>query len=146
MLTILIVEDSEDDAFLLRRALDREGFKSSVQLVCDGRQAVKYLRGEGDYSDRHVHPFPDVVFTDLKMPGLDGFGVLKWLKSHPECKLLPTMVLTSSNEDEDINKAYGLGANAYLVKPGTLAELQKLVRTVHEFWNRCAKPNIPIAS
>ncbi len=139
MFTILLIEDSDDDAFLLQTALNREGIRSPVQWVKDGAQAVSYLKAEGSYADRAAFPFPNLIFTDLKMPQLDGFGVLQWLKQHPECSLLPVMVFSSSSDEGDIERAYRLGANAYVVKPGSLDKLQKTMRTAHEFWLQCAR-------
>ena len=122
MLNILLIEDSEDDAFLLDRAFNREGINSSFRRVHNGVQAISYLEGEGDYANRINSPFPGVIFTDLQMPEMDGFAVLHWLKTHPKCSVLPVMVFSSSNNDSDIEKSYRLGANAYLVKPSSLAE------------------------
>ncbi len=137
-LNILLIEDSDDDAFLLDRALNREGIPTSMRRVANGAQAVSYLEGHGDYSNRSASPFPNVIFTDLNMPVMDGFAVLHWLKQNPNCSLLPVMVFSSSNNDGDIEKAYRLGANAYLVKPSTLTELQAVVRVAHDFWKRCS--------
>ena len=129
----------------MRRAFEREQISSKISRVEDGRQAVRYLQGEAPYADRAVSPFPHVIFTDLKMPLMDGFEVLHWLRSHPKCSLLPTMVFSASAHDEDIEKAYRLGANAYLVKPGTLDALQRTVRQAHDFWIHCSKPRIYLA-
>jgi CheY-like chemotaxis protein len=142
MLNILLIEDSEDDAFLFERALNGEGISSSLRRVNNGVQAISYLEGEGRYGDRSKSPFPSVVFTDIHMPEMDGFAVLNWLKTHPKCSLLPVMVFSSSNNDGDIEKAYRLGANAYLVKPSSMGELQAVVRSAHDFWRRCARTEI----
>ncbi len=142
MFSILLIEDCDDDAFLLHKALEREGINSPVRRVENGKQAISYLQGEGSYSNRAAFPFPSVIFTDLKMPVLDGFGVLHWLKTHPECSVLPVMVFSASSDGADIERAYRLGANAYLVKPGALSELQRLVRTAHDFWLHCSKTKL----
>lgn len=139
VLNILLIEDSEDDAFLFERALKTEGIRGALQRVPNGEQAISYLEGDGAYSDRTKSPFPSVIFTDIHMPQMDGFGILNWLKSHPKCSLLPIMVFSSSNNRDDIEKAYRLGANAYLVKPTSMPELQAIVRVAHEFWKRCAR-------
>jgi CheY-like chemotaxis protein len=146
MLNILLIDDSEDDTFLLQRALDREKVPCFVRNVADGAEAVSYLEGKGRYADRAKSPFPNIIFTDLKMPKMDGFSLLSWLRKNPKCQLLPAMVLSSSAEETDIEKAYRLGANAYLVKPSSMAELQKLVRHAYEFWSACAKVTIKLAS
>jgi CheY-like chemotaxis protein len=142
MLKLLLIEDSEDDAFLLSRALDREQIRMSFKRVQNGDQAIRYLQGDGEYSNRDEFPFPNIIFTDLKMPGMDGFSILSWLKKHPQCQLLPTMVFTSSSNEKDVERAYHLGANAYLVKPNSISELQKLVRSAHEFWKNCRKAQV----
>jgi CheY-like chemotaxis protein len=138
MLNILLIEDTDDDAFLLERALNRDGIVSTLRRVVNGAQAISYLEGEGAYADRNTSLFPNVIFTDLNMPIMDGFSVLQWLKAHPKCSVLPVMVFSSSKNDSDIEKAYRLGANAYLVKPSSLPELQSVVRAAHDFWKRCA--------
>jgi CheY-like chemotaxis protein len=139
MLTILLIEDSEDDAFLFDRALNREGIESTVRRVDNGAEALSYLEGDGVYSDRGKSPFPTVIFTDIKMPVMDGFAVLEWLKKHPVCSILPVMVFSSSAIDSDIERAYRLGANAYMVKPNSLKDLRKMVKTAHDFWIQCSK-------
>jgi CheY-like chemotaxis protein len=142
MLNILMIEDEEADAIMLRRAFDREGLDSAIQVVTDGREGVRYILGEGDYSAREKFPFPQVVFVDLNMPVMTGFEVLRWMKENGTYDILPTMVFSSSNRREDIEEAYRLGANAYLVKPNSLSDLQKFARITHEFWTNCAKPDI----
>lgn len=142
-LTILIVEDQPDDVFLLKRALTREGINNPVHVVHDGKEAVDYFQGAGEFSDRSRFPFPSVIFSDLKMPRMDGFEVLEWLRNHPECSVIPIIILTSSKLEADIRKAYALGANAYLVKPSGLDELQAIVRDTYNFWSRCEKPPVP---
>jgi CheY-like chemotaxis protein len=142
-LTILLVEDDEDDAILLQNAFEREGIK---RIVRNGVQCIQYLEGEGDYADRESSPFPNVIFTDLKMPVMDGFDVLRWLRDHSRSFFVPAMVLTSSSDYGDIEKAYRLGANAYLVKPNSLPDLQKFIRTAHDFWKNCAKPTLRLSS
>lgn len=142
-LTILIIEDDEMDIGLLKTALRRAGVKDPVFVVNNGEEAIKYLRGEGQYHDRRQSPFLNVIFSDIKMPRLDGFGVLKWLRSHPECAVIPIIILSNSGEDIDVRRAYEMGANAYLIKPSTIQELQEMVKTAFEFWKWCAKPHIP---
>ena len=139
-LTILIIEDDPNDVVLLKRALNRENINNPVQVVNDGKEAVHYLQGEGKYHDRTHFPFPSVIFTDLKMPRMSGFDVLDWLKNHPECSVIPLIILTASKMEEDVRKAYQMGANAYLVKPSSIGELQEMVKTVYNFWALCEKP------
>jgi len=142
-LTILIIEDEANDVLLLKLALARSGIKNPIQIVTDGEEAIGYLRGAGKYHDRSRFPFPSIIFTDLKMPRMGGIEVLQWLRSHPECSVIPVIVLTASRLDADIRRAYEMGANAYLVKPTDIADLQEMVRTAYEFWAWCEKPMIP---
>jgi len=141
-LHVLIAEDSEDDVFILQTALRRAGITNPTQICRNGKEVIDYLKGEGPYSDREKHPFPRVLFIDLKMPVLTGFDVLRWLKGHPDCGVIPTIVLTSSNHARDIEEAYRLGANAYLVKPGRLDEFEKLLSLANSFWTACALPKL----
>jgi CheY-like chemotaxis protein len=141
-LTLLIVEDDPNDVILLRKALTREGINNATQVVNDGAEAIAYLEGREPYRDRSQFPFPSVIFTDLKMPRMDGFDVLCWLRAHPECSVMPVMILTASRIDADVRKAYQLGANGYLVKPNSLEDLQAMVRTAYEFWAWCEKPEV----
>ena len=100
------------------------GVEAPVQIVTDGEQVISYLRGEGSFADRQQFPFPGVIFLDIKMPRLGGFGVLEWVHKHPECHVIPTMMFSSSSHPDDVKRAYQLGANAYLVKPATISELE----------------------
>jgi CheY-like chemotaxis protein len=143
-LTILIAEDSEDDAYFLRRAMEKIGWKNPVQILTDGGEVMDYLKGDGQYEDRSRYPFPSVMFIDIKMPRVNGFEVLKWLKEHEQCKVVPTIVFSSSDEPEDIERAYQLGANAYFVKPATADKLERMLRCAYDFWGLCAKPRVPV--
>ncbi len=141
-LTILIAEDLPDDVQLLREALTRAGIRNPIQVVGDGQEAINYLCGAGPYADRCHHPLPSVIFTDLNMPRMNGFDLLQWLRAHPERSVVPVMILSASARDEDIRKAYEMGANAYLVKPIKLNDLVEVVRTAFEFWAWCEKPKL----
>jgi CheY-like chemotaxis protein len=137
---ILIAEDNPDDAFLLRMALERNETPHPIHIVENGLEVIKYLCGEPPYQDRTAHPFPSVVYTDLKMPLKDGFEVLDWVKKHPECYIIPVIILTSSDEDRDVRRAYQLGANSYIVKPGTLTQLTEIIGVSLRYWKFCTKP------
>jgi CheY-like chemotaxis protein len=143
-LTILIAEDSEDDALFLKRAFRKIGMTNAVQILTNGQDVIDYLRAEGKFEDRRQFPFPSVLFTDIKMPRVNGFEVLEWLRDHPECKVIPTIMFSSSGQPEDVERAYKLGANAYFIKPASLGELEEMLRYAYEFWARCAKPRIPV--
>ncbi len=133
-LRVLVAEDDEIDAFLLRRAFSRAGLEVPVKFVRDGQEAVDYLSAETGRPDRSSHALPGLVLLDLKMPRLDGFDVLKWLRQHPDLRRLSVVIFTSSNEPQDINLAYDLGANSYAVKPTDPNSLDAFVRSLGDYW------------
>lgn len=145
-LRILLVEDSQDDTLFFRHALKASQLNAHLYAVTDGEQAIQYLQGLPPFSDRALAPFPDMVVTDIKMPKVDGFALLEWLRDKPDCSVIPTVVLSASRLDEDVKKAYFLGANAYLWKPGAISELADVLVTLHAFWSRCEKPKPPSGS
>jgi len=132
--TILLVEDNEDDVFLMKRALQTAGIVNPLHVVEDGQQAVDYLSGEGIFADRLSHPLPAVIFLDLKLPILLGLEVLAWIRSQPELANTVVVVLTSSNEPTDLKEAYSLGANSYVVKPPTANQLLELAKAFKWYW------------
>jgi len=130
--TILHVEDDPNDTLLLQHACRKAGIVFELQAVSDGDQAIAYLRGVEDFSDRKRYPMPQLILLDLKMPRVSGFDVLAWLRADDKLKALPVVVLTSSNHDADIKRAYDLGAKSYLVKPVGFEALVELVKTLPE--------------
>jgi CheY-like chemotaxis protein len=139
-LTVLLVENDKNEALFLNRSLSRTGWVNFIHNVQDGEEAVRYLQGLEKYADRHLYPVPDVILTDLKMSGMGGMGVLKWLKSHPQFFVIPIIVLTDSQSPSDIQNAYALGANAYMVKPTNPDEFEEMVRNTLEYWASCRTP------
>ena len=138
---VLIAEDDPGDAFLLQRAFTAAQVSAALYFVGDGQEAIDYLGGTGAYSDRKTYPLPDLMLLDLKMPKLNGFDVLTWIRQQPGLKRLLVTVLTSSDQPQDINRAYDLGANSYLLKPHGSQELSDLVGRVQKYWlelNQCA--------
>lgn len=131
---ILLVEDNEDDVFLMRRALKNAGITNPLYVVEDGQQAVDYLAGSGQYGDRALYPIPSIVFLDLKLPIKMGLEVLSWIKTRSELENVVVVVLTSSNEPSDIKEAYRLGANSYVVKPPTAAQLLDMAKAFKWYW------------
>ena len=131
---ILLVEDRQDDALLVLRSFHKAGIKNPIQVVTDGHEALAYLSGSGKYSDREDHPLPVLVLLDLKMPKVDGFEVLKWIRAHPQLSTLPVVVLTSSDSIRDVNLAYRLGANSFLVKPMDFNGFVELSNFVSDHW------------
>jgi CheY-like chemotaxis protein len=141
--TILLVEDNEDDVFLMERALHGAGVTNPLAIVSDGQEAIDYLAGSGKYADRVKHPLPAVVFLDLKLPLKTGHEVLSWIRAQAELESLVVVVLTSSNEPSDIRRCYALGANSYLVKPPTPEQLLDLAKSFRWYWlkyNRFEEP------
>ena len=132
--TLLLVEDNLDDAFFMRRALEDAGVTTPVIHLTDGREAIAYLSGANHYADRIKHPLPSIVFLDLNLPFKTGLQVLEWLRQQPKFAKLVVIVLTSSNEPVDLNRAYRLGANSYVVKPPTTDQLLDLARAFKLWW------------
>jgi CheY-like chemotaxis protein len=132
--TVLYVEDSADDFLLLKLASRKCGTPFNLQHADDGDKAIAYLSGAGSYADREEHPFPDLVLLDLKMPRLDGFEVLQWIRTNPATKSLPVVVLAGSAFRADIRRALELGANSYASKPAKFNELEVLVDQITDVW------------
>jgi CheY-like chemotaxis protein len=131
--TLLIAEDDDNDFLFLERALGIEKFEANIRRACDGVEALEYLAGENDFANRDAHPLPHLILLDLKMPRRNGFEVLEWLREHSELETLPVVVLSSSEEPSDVEKAYELGASGYLVKPSSCLAYGEIVRTLREF-------------
>lgn len=133
---ILIAEDQETDAYLMKWAFEKAGFQHRFLHVSDGQFAIDYLTGMAPYDDREANPAPDLLLLDLKMPRLSGFDVLAWLQAHPPQDKFPVVVLTSSDMTTDRQRALGLGATDYRVKPTELEGMLQLARELHEQWLR----------
>ncbi len=132
--TILLVEDDPNDVFLIQRAFRRANIVNPVQVVQDGEAAVLYLSSQEPYADRDRYPLPIMMLLDLKLPRRSGLEVLEWLRQQPRLKRLPVVVLTSSRENIDVDRAYDLGANSYLVKPVAFDGLLNMVKTLNQYW------------
>ena len=141
--TILIVEDNPTDVMLIRRAFAKANIGNPLQFVRDGDSAVQYLAGGEAYADRDTYPLPALVLLDLKLPRRSGLEVLQWLRSTSPLRRLPVVVLTSSSQSQDVNRAYEFGANSYLVKPVEFDDLKEMVDKVHIYWIQLnTKPNL----
>jgi len=133
---ILIAEDREDDVILIRRSLQKAGVSNPLHVVQNGDAVLSYLKGEAEFADRDQFPLPTLLLLDLKMPRTDGFEVLRWIREQPGLKALRVIVLTSSEDIRDVNKAYELGANSFLVKPMEFENFVGMSKFLGEYWLR----------
>jgi len=132
--TLLIVEDNEDDIFFVERIFKQIGARCELRFTRDGIEAIEYLSGQGAFKDRAKYPMPTIILMDLKMPRRNGFEVLEWMHNQPEIKLIPTIVVTSSTLQEDVTRAYRLGANAVMNKPVDKDSLLQMLKSFHIYW------------
>ena len=132
---ILLVEDSPDDVFFFRRAVHKSGLSAITHVAVDGVEAMDYLLNKGRFADATAHPPPDIMFLDLKLPHVNGFEVLEWMSCHPDCPQPPVVVLTSSSQPEDQQRAEALGATLFLTKPPGPEQL-------HEALQKCPLPRL----
>ena len=144
-ITILIAEDDPNDVMLLELAIRRNGIANPVRVVRDGEEAVEYLEGHGKYADRQKYPMPSVIISDVKMPRRSGLEVIEWVRRHPQCSIIPIVMLSGSRIEHDVMSAYKLGANSYFTKPSTLDELTELIGLAHAYWTKCERPPRPKA-
>jgi CheY-like chemotaxis protein len=134
MKPVLLVEDEADDIFIMQRAWKKAGFENPLQVVKDGQKAVAYISGKGEFADRGKYPIPCLMLLDIKLPYLSGLEVVEWLRSCQPHASIPAVFLTSSANDMDIEQAYRLGGNAYLVKPPTPEKLVAMLQDLRAFW------------
>ncbi|HEY0946778.1 MAG TPA: response regulator [Opitutaceae bacterium] len=140
---ILLIDDDFDARLLSERALKKSlTAHSTVHLVHSGNQAIRYMIGEGQYADRRKYPFPTLVITDINMPDGDGFDVLEFLQTNPEWGVVPRIVVSSSNDDDDVRTAFLLGASAYHLKPIGYQELSEFMRTLLGYWTLSEVPPV----
>jgi CheY-like chemotaxis protein len=128
----LLVEDNEDDVFFMERAFQQAGVHNPLHVVRNGEEAIEYLSGQKDFSERERYPLPDLIFLDLKMPGVNGFEVLNWMRE--QSLKLPVAVLTSSPEEIDRQRAFELGAECYLLKPPSKEMVLDCIRRFELSW------------
>lgn len=132
--TILLVEDNEDDVFLLRRGLKQAHLEPILQVVTDGQQAMDYLARRNQGSDGASKELPACVLLDLQLPYFTGFQILEWMRRQPRLARLPVIILTSSTNLADIERAYAAGANSYLVKPSSIDQQARMAQAICLFW------------
>jgi CheY-like chemotaxis protein len=136
---ILLAEDEEDYVLLIKHAFAKADIPNPLFVVWNGEEAIAYLKGEGKYSNREEYPLPELMLLDLKMPRVNGFEVLKWMRVQPGLAALRVLVLTSSDQIRDVNEAYQLGANSFLVKPTDFEDTIQLSRLILDFWLKTSK-------
>lgn len=128
---VLLIEDDPNDILLFEKAISRCHFDIDLVIMRDGEKAIAYLAGNEQAEN---HPIPDLVLLDLKLPRKSGFEVLEWIKKHPNMQATPVVILSSSKQTQDLQMAYQMGANSYLVKPTGFSELNKLVEDLGSYW------------
>lgn len=143
--TILVADDNEFDRDLVARAFNHIGVTTPVKFVCGGFEAIRYVLGDGEYSNRTRFGFPSFILTDLKMDEGDGFDVLQFLQRHPQWSVVPIVVLTASIDADDIKRAFLLGASAYHVKPSSYKALVHQLIVLHAYWGSTEMPDIDLA-
>jgi CheY-like chemotaxis protein len=141
---ILIAEDDQNDAFIVKRALTEAGATCPIHFCKDGLEVRAYLQREGTYSDCAQFALPWLLITDLKMPRMDGLELLKWLRTNADCGFIPAIMLSASGQFSDIQEAYRLGANSYLVKPSSYHTLVKMMKLALGYWEMCEKPTVSL--
>lgn len=132
--TILHVEDDANDRLFVERAFKKAGAPVELRAVASGEEAVSYLSAQGAFADRKSNPAPAFILLDLKLTGMSGFDILKWVRAQGESKLLPIAVLTSSREGTDVRRAYEAGATTYFVKPPDTEDLHALIKCLADYW------------
>jgi two-component system response regulator len=137
---ILFVEDSEDDAMLTMRAFKKSGLDNKLHHVKDGAEALDFMYCRGGYASRNFQEHPRLILLDLKMPKVSGMEVLEKIKSDPNIKSIPVVILTSSQEDPDIKKCYNLGANSYIVKPVDSDKFFQSIKELGMYWMGLSQP------
>ena len=142
MPVILIVDDDANDRFLIQSAFSHIGVTDPIYTVADGAEAIEYLKGTGQYADRNRFKFPTLLLLDLKMAKMNGFEFLRYVRSHPNLTVIPTIVFTSSANQDDVQSAYLLGANSYLVKGKTFDALCDQLKFIYGYWMRVQIPAI----
>lgn len=143
---ILIVEDDASHRLLIRKTFENHSVKNRIMEAEDGQQALDYVYGRGQYSDRTAYPYPDLILLDIKMPKVDGFEVLKTLKTDTTTRHIPIIMLTTSSREEEIARGYDYGANAYITKPVDFAAFSEKIKNIKLFWILTAEipPNVQV--
>lgn len=136
---ILLAEDEEDYVLLIKKAFEQAKILNPLHVVSTGSEMMGYLKGDGKYSNRDEYPLPDLLLLDIKLPGFSGLEILGWIRSHPGLSGLRVVILTSSEDVKDVNDAYRLGANSFLMKPYDFSDLVFLAKTLQTYWLQLSK-------
>lgn len=136
---VLLAEDEEDYVLLVQRAFAEAKIPNPLYVVSNGQDLMSYLKGDGQYANREEYPLPELLLLDLKLPRFSGLEAIGWIRSQPGLQGLRILVLTSSEQIRDVNDAYRLGANSFLVKPFDFVDLIQLSRLISEFWLKASK-------
>jgi len=134
-LRILVAEDNPDDVFLLKRGFAKGGVQVPIHFVKDGQEAIDYLQEKPAFADATSTPVPTMLLLDLKMPKLDGFEVLEWIRQQPKLQTMLVVILSSSTLEQDRSRAYALGADGYAVKPSDPSEMIRLAQRLEAYWS-----------
>src|SRR4051812_5149876 len=134
MKTLLLAEDNEDDVFFMERAIQQRKLRCSLRIARDGEEVINYLTGEGVYANREAFPLPTLILLDIKMPRRNGHEVLEWIRGHEPLCMIPVIMLTSSNQNLDVNRAYRTGVNSYLIKPVNHHEFEETMQQLAHYW------------
>jgi CheY-like chemotaxis protein len=136
---ILLVEDDDNYVRLIKDAFSKANIPNPLFVVWNGEEAIWYLEGKGKYANRDEYPLPDLVLLDIRMPRVDGFEVIKWIRRQPGLVALRVLMLTSSEEIREVNEAYRLGANSFMVKPNDFEDTKALGRLISDFWLKASR-------
>lgn len=142
---MLVVDDDPFDREFITTSLRKNGVVDRIFALQNAGEAIGYLAGEGKYANREEYPYPSMVITDLKMPTGDGFELLEYLKRDPNYTIVPVLVLSSSNDEDDVKRAYRMGAASYIQKPQGLTELRAVLKIFYDYWNICILPTVDAA-
>jgi CheY-like chemotaxis protein len=140
--TLLVVDDDANDCFFIERAFQRLGPYYKIHSLPSGNEAIAFINGDGQYADRTRFQFPSYVITDLKMQPGDGFDLLNHIKSHPALSIIPVVMLSGSEDPDDIRHAYLLGASSFFTKPTRPEDLSILINDIHHYWAQCQVPAV----
>ncbi len=133
----LIAEDDQDTQLLIRRAFKQADLATPIFFTPDGLHTIDYLAGRGNYADRTLFPMPVILLLDLKMPFRDGFDVLRWIDTQPQLRKLVVIMFSGSSLERDVEEAFNLGVNSFVMKPVSFSELLQVIMAIHHYWFGC---------